>query len=86
MTTTITRTITAALAGSAATAAIFTGVTLAAPAQAGATAPVAANCTVATTSGQGNMGSTNPLTRAAQVGAIEMAPVQQSTAVSCLGH
>lgn len=86
MSTTITRKITAALAGVAATAGVFAGIALAAPAQAKAPPTAAANCTTSFTPSRMNASSTNPLTRAAQVNAVEKASTTQGPSVSCVGH
>lgn len=84
MNATITRKITALLAGAAATAGVFTGIVLAAPAQADAAPLSGAKCTTAYTPSRPS--SPNPLTRAGQVNAVERAASAQMPAVSCLGH
>lgn len=83
MNATITRKITAALAGAAATAGVFTGIALAAPAQAKAAPLAGSNCTTSYTPSR-TINSPNPLTRAAQVDAVE-GPAQ-APAISCLSH
>ncbi len=82
-----TRKLTAALAGVAATAGIFTGVALAAPAQAKAAPPASTGCTASMLPDRAGLNSPNPLTRAGQVDAAESASAPaRGAAVSCLGH
>ena len=86
MNATFTRRITAAFAGAFATAGIFTGIALAAPAPAIAAPTTAANCTTAMSPSRVGFSGPNPLTRAAQVDAISTGSAARGTAVSCLGH
>lgn len=84
---TLTRKITAAVAGAAATAGIVTGIFFAAPAQAQVASAATMSCTTAASPGRVGLSSSNPLTRAAQVAAIEnLGTARGSAAVSCLGH
>ncbi len=86
MFTTVTRRITSALTATAVAAGLVVGVAVGTTAPATA-APAPTNCTASAPAPRPDTRGANPLTRAAQVNAIQAATAPAGdSSVSCLGH